>query len=254
VAITHIAPDYATTGAPLVAFGPEHAWLCDAIALRRDDRQTPAVIAGPVHDGWIEGEGDGGSVMDGIDDRVGLHRVCYELAGSPELWKPADRVPDVPELSPYQQQLFEYAQLIADGDGWMLVDPRLPGGERSRARLANACAVYTGARPSSIPRPVGLGDMLRHMIDHEASRLELAPGQPPQFVQGGERAPASFPQLSVIDCARLTAAVMTGAQRDELSAHGRIELQFGIQSLGGFALTVWHAADGVHAVFVRRPR
>jgi len=115
---------------PLVPFGPEHAWLKDAVGIRLSPAQEPAVIEGVVHDGNFIGTGplagkllQDGCVWVGFEDRIALHRVCWNLAGNPKLWNPDLQIP-VPEfLLPYQSQLFEFAEFVKDGYSWYLVDP-----------------------------------------------------------------------------------------------------------------------------------
>jgi hypothetical protein len=133
--------------ASAVAFGPEHDWLLDAVGLRWSRDGDPAVVAGRVEDGVIVGPGGedlpDGFVGDGLDERAALHRVCWELAGQPSSWEELDP-PSLAELQPYHGQLFAFAELVADGRGWMLVDPRWDSaaGRRSRDRvlaLLNAC-------------------------------------------------------------------------------------------------------------------
>jgi len=127
---------------PAVKFGPEHEWLKKAVGLCLRVGMEPRLIEGEVQDGSFEDENgesiDDGFVWDGLDDRAALHRACYEMAGSPESWEALDeRVSPRPELEEYQQQLFEFEKFVADGHGWMLVDPKLdtPDGNRSRERI-----------------------------------------------------------------------------------------------------------------------
>src|SRR4051812_1988922 len=68
---------------PAFAFGPEHAWLRDAVGLRLDDTDPDVIIEGLVHDGVFADYGSDGFVMDGVDDRAALHRACWVLAGQP---------------------------------------------------------------------------------------------------------------------------------------------------------------------------
>ena len=122
--------------APLVPFGPEHAWLKDAVAVRISDRQTAPVVEGEIHDGVVEVEDDDVFVMEGIDERAALHRACWDTAGRPEQWKQWEADAPAP-IEPYREQLFDFARMIADGHGWMLIDPRSDSadGRRSRERI-----------------------------------------------------------------------------------------------------------------------
>jgi hypothetical protein len=95
---------------PAVDFGPERAWLRDAVG------------------------------------RAALHRVCWDMAGRPDAWAPlADLQPPAAQER-YRQQLFEFGEFgefVADGHGWMLADPAaadpdgLRNGQRIRANLGD---------------------------------------------------------------------------------------------------------------------
>lgn len=128
---------------PAVAFGPEHAWLRDALGLRFDDDSILApTIAGIVHDGDLEsprGPHFGADLLEGEgDERMALHAACWRLAGEPTSWEPLARSRDLPEGEErYRQQLFDFEPFVADGHGWMLVDPESEAadGLRNRRRI-----------------------------------------------------------------------------------------------------------------------
>ncbi|MCW8139411.1 MAG: hypothetical protein KIT58_10965 [Planctomycetota bacterium] len=128
---------------PVVAFGPEHAWLERALGLALSAARTPAVIRGRCSDGSLE-DADGapypdGFVADGIDERAALHEACWRLAGEPASWDALAPAVRPHGLEAYQQQLFDLEALLADDAGWTLVDPDLdaPEGRRSRARISD---------------------------------------------------------------------------------------------------------------------
>ena len=120
---------------PAIAFTPEHGWLRQAVGLRLDDANPDVMIEGLVHDGMVEGCGD--FLWDGIDDRAALHRACWEMAGRPDSWEPLSHLEPPAAEEPYRQQLFAFDTFVADGHGWMLIDPSddSPGGRRSRQRI-----------------------------------------------------------------------------------------------------------------------
>ncbi len=122
---------------PAVAFGSEHDWLCQAVGLRCSAEVEPAAIFGAVDDGWFEGDDDSRCVGSGREERAALHRCCWDLARKPQIWDRVEGEAGGPDVAPYQGQLFDFAQLIADRKGWMLVDPRLdsPEAQRNRARI-----------------------------------------------------------------------------------------------------------------------
>lgn len=126
---------------PRVAFGPEHAWLERAVALALDEAQAPAVVRGRCSDGGLEGE-DGEPACDdflgdGFEDRAVLHEACWQLAGEPDRWDTLAVVLRPHGLERYQEQLFEFEALVADGLAWTLVDPTLgtAAGRRNCERI-----------------------------------------------------------------------------------------------------------------------
>lgn len=129
--------------APIIDFGPDHAWLRDAVGLRYDESSLlMATVSGLVHDGDLESPAGplfGADLMDGEgDERVALHAACWELAGRPSSWEALGHDRGLPvEHEVYRQQLFDFAGFVSDGFGWALVDPGLDGGDglRSRRRI-----------------------------------------------------------------------------------------------------------------------
>jgi len=126
---------------PAVPFGGEHGWLKRAVAVAVRDGQAPAVAHGEIHDGYLEGLEDG-MVWDGFDERAALHEACWEMAGKPERWTRQWTI-DGSALEKYCEQLFEFEQLVADGLGWMIVDPRFDSADaqKNRARIVDLLGI-----------------------------------------------------------------------------------------------------------------
>jgi len=128
---------------PIIPFGPEHAWLRAGVGLRYEDSALlMATVSGLVHDGYLESPGGGlfgTDLMDGFgDDRVALHAACWHLAGEPTSWEALGHTNDIPkDENRYRRQLFDFEAFVADGHGWMLVDPQDGSAEgvRNRERI-----------------------------------------------------------------------------------------------------------------------
>jgi hypothetical protein len=136
---------------PVFAFGPEHDWLHQAVALALDPDAEPALLEGAVTDGWLRTNDDADEqamVLDGIDDWAALHRACYELAQQPPWWSPGTDLGEIAALVPYREQLFDFAALRRDGLDWMLTDPRgeSHASQRSRRRIDERVAKYQDQR------------------------------------------------------------------------------------------------------------
>lgn len=135
-------------------FAPGHAWLKDAVVLPWDREQ---VIRGAIEDGGIEaGDGDGVLVMDGGDDGLAFHHACWTLQGSPPSTGPSIRANYTHGwalVMGYQEQLFDFEALAADGKAWMLADPTTD--ERSRRRIQAMLEISRddiGEPPADLPR------------------------------------------------------------------------------------------------------
>jgi hypothetical protein len=114
------------------AFGPQHAWLKDAVVLPWD---SDKLLRGAVEDGIIEAGGDSCMVWDGGDEGLAFHHACWELQGSPKSTGPAISASETHPwalVDGYHEQLFEFAELEADGKAWMLNDPASDNRNRDR--------------------------------------------------------------------------------------------------------------------------
>jgi hypothetical protein len=121
-------------------FGPEHAWLKDAVVLPWEDER---VLRGPIEDGAIDdGHGESVLVFEGGEDGLAYHHFCWELQGSPGSTGPAVRANHSHGwalVEAYHEQLFDVEGLAADGKAWMLADPATD--ERSRRRIEALLAI-----------------------------------------------------------------------------------------------------------------
>ncbi|MBX3260265.1 MAG: DUF695 domain-containing protein [Labilithrix sp.] len=147
-------------------FTPEHAWLEDAVGLRRAG-SGPARLRGRVEDGRLTDRDSGhrGSVVDS-DEYEPFHEACWRAMGAPEAWTDAVVGAGIHQnaiLEAYCGQLFELPQLVADGKGWMLVDPHgaSPEAARSRARVEDLLAAARRAVPLGTRVAASVEGMLR---------------------------------------------------------------------------------------------
>lgn len=132
-------------------FGPEHAWLKDAVVLPWGGER---VLRGAIEDGVLEDV----MVFDGGEDGLAFHHACWELQGSPGSTGPAVRANGSHAWAltqAYQEQLFDLQGLADDGKAWMLADPRSDA--RSRARIEGMLAL---AREEVTREPVSMKELL----------------------------------------------------------------------------------------------
>lgn len=152
------------------AFGPKHAWLCDAVGLLRDEEH---VIRGTVSDGGLrDAKGDDEIyVADGDEDALVLHHFCWELMGNPVNADHALRGTNQlgwAQLAPYQEQLFEFTAFDREGKGEWLEDPKRSA--RSRARIDEAL-VNARRCPPTADEPMNLEQVLRLDRDWRGTTL-----------------------------------------------------------------------------------
>lgn len=149
-------------GERVVAFGPEHAWVMDAIGLMRSDA-GPALVEGPVSDGVLVDRTTGVEVFvgEGDEDALTYHRYCWEQFGAPGEAGAAGQSPRAQGtygwavIGAFGGQLFELGELVDGGLAWTLVDPRgdSPDARRSRARIAGLLADTSRGDPPRGPPP-----------------------------------------------------------------------------------------------------
>ena len=75
-----------------------------------------------------------------------------------DTWAPLSHLQPPAAQAPYRQQLFEFETFVADGHGWMLVDPAadVPDGHRNRQRIADLLASEPARPLSANLDPYGL--------------------------------------------------------------------------------------------------
>ncbi|MCB9655939.1 MAG: DUF695 domain-containing protein [Deltaproteobacteria bacterium] len=131
-------------GEPVVRFGPEHAWLRAAVGLKQY-ANGPDLIRGVVDNGVLEDRSTGYTSELYDDEHLGFHEVCWRAMGEPKAVRDATIGRgsfDYARVEPYMGQLFDFHALIADGKGWMLIDPEGTSSDASRSqqRIKNGLA------------------------------------------------------------------------------------------------------------------
>lgn len=239
------------------AFGPQHAWLLDAVAVPFGDDE--AVVRGAAEDGAM---GDGLFVARGDDEALVFHHACWTLMDRP------GRVDAVvtavgtrawAEVDAYQEQLFEFFELEADGRGWMLDDPS--GSERSRARLETLLLAGRTRReaheePSSLEDLIACDRDWRSLArrDHDHSRRQLLTFRTgPRQGLDLSRAPhgltlrTRYPGDGLPDGAHLEALEGLHRAAQHALEHDGLGLAVASQLGGGQSLLVAYAREPVEA-------
>lgn len=170
--------DWSTEPGEPFQFSTAHAWLRDAVGLTRDAR----VVRGHVEDGALCADGDELYVGDGNEDALVFHHCCWELMGRPTNADAAPRGVQTlvyERLYPYQEQLFDFQRLVADGLGEWLLDPAQHDASRQRVDAVLAAA----RRPFSYDEPTSVAQVLEWDRDWQGSAARNADGQVVHHVQ-----------------------------------------------------------------------
>jgi hypothetical protein len=150
-------------GEPVVRFGPEHAWLADAIGVPFGEG---ALLRGAVEDGSLTDAATGADafIWDGDEDALAFHAYCWKRMGEPV--RAGDAVVSrglhlAAFADTYAGQLYEFRELIDHGKGWMLADPRGTTGDARRS-AARIDAILADARRTPPPQtaPKSVADVL----------------------------------------------------------------------------------------------
>lgn len=111
--------------------------------------------------------------------------------------------------------------------------------------------------PAAAPGPaavkVSLQQLLKAMVEQDASDMHLTVGSPPQLRIGGVMTKVKIDPLSSSDTKNLCYGVLTDAQKAEFEEKLEIDVSFGIKSLARFRANVFFQRGSVAGVFRRIP-
>jgi twitching motility protein PilT len=82
--------------------------------------------------------------------------------------------------------------------------------------------------------PLDLQDLLKTMIENDATDLHITTGTPPQIRVYGRLVPLDLPPLNAADTKRLAYSVLTDAQKHHFEEEHELDFSFGIKGLSRF--------------------
>ena len=82
--------------------------------------------------------------------------------------------------------------------------------------------------------PLDLQDLLKTMIENDATDLHITTGTPPQIRVYGRLVPLDLPPLNAADTKRLAYSVLTDAQKHRFEEEHELDFSFGIKGLSRF--------------------
>jgi twitching motility protein PilT len=100
---------------------------------------------------------------------------------------------------------------------------------------------------------LSLSDLLKTMMEQNASDLHITTGTPPQIRVDGMLRPLDMPPLTPADTKQLSYSVLTDLQKKRLEEDLQLDLSFGIKGLARFRTNVFHQRGAVAAVFRNIP-
>ncbi|RLD97859.1 MAG: type IV pili twitching motility protein PilT [Aquificota bacterium] len=99
-----------------------------------------------------------------------------------------------------------------------------------------------------------LEELLRYMVDKNATDLHITTGAPPKVRMSGELVPVPGTEdLSPADTQRLCFSVMTDAQKQKFDEEHEVDFSFGIRGLARFRANVFRQRGAVAGAFRRIP-
>ena len=100
-------------------------------------------------------------------------------------------------------------------------------------------AVLDAASPPSTERAVDLAELLRQVLELEASDLHITPGVPPQVRVDGDLRPMEYAPLAQHETQELLYSVMTEEQRAKLEETLEVDFSFGLKDMARFRANVF---------------
>ncbi|MCJ7664183.1 MAG: type IV pilus twitching motility protein PilT [Desulfobacterales bacterium] len=82
--------------------------------------------------------------------------------------------------------------------------------------------------------PLDLQDLLKTMVENDATDLHITTGTPPQIRVYGRLVPLDLPHLTSADTKRLAYSVLTDAQKHRFEEEHELDFSFGIKGLSRF--------------------
>jgi twitching motility protein PilT len=98
-----------------------------------------------------------------------------------------------------------------------------------------------------------LHQLLKVMVEKDASDLHITVGSPPQIRVDGSLVQLKVPPLSAQDCRQLCYSVLTDSQRQTFEEKNELDASFGVKSLSRFRANVFVQRGAVSGVFRQIP-
>jgi twitching motility protein PilT len=94
-----------------------------------------------------------------------------------------------------------------------------------------------------------LHQLLKAMVEKNASDLHVTTGSPPQLRVDGELVPLKMPPLSPVDTKQLCYSILTDAQKHKYEEDNELDLSFGLKGLSRFRANIFTQRGAVAGAF-----
>ncbi|HEX5658751.1 MAG TPA: type IV pilus twitching motility protein PilT [Polyangiales bacterium] len=104
-------------------------------------------------------------------------------------------------------------------------------------------------QPTGEPLRINLHQLLRAMIDKNASDLHVTTGSPPQLRIDGSMVPLKTPPLTGVETKQLCYSVLTEEQKVEFEKANELDFSFGVKNLARFRANIFQQRGAVAGAF-----
>jgi len=100
---------------------------------------------------------------------------------------------------------------------------------------------------------ISLQQLLKAMVEQDASDLHITVGAPPSLRIGGKMVKVKIEPLNAQQCQQLAYSVLTDTQKKEFEKNKELDASFGIKNLARFRCNMFYQRGAIAGVFRRIP-
>src|SRR5689334_13303289 len=93
--------------------------------------------------------------------------------------------------------------------------------------------------PAPSPNIIDMAELLRLMVEKNASDLHITMGVPPMLRVDGQIIPTPYPKLTADVCQHLIYSLLTDAQKQRFESVNELDISFGIKNIGRVRMNVF---------------
>lgn len=107
--------------------------------------------------------------------------------------------------------------------------------------------VTSNTNPSVNPSIIDMSELLRVMVEKNASDLHITMGVPPMLRIDGLIVPTSYPKLTAEVCQHLVYSLLTDTQKQRFESVNELDISFGIKNVGRVRMNVFRQRGAIGA-------